>query len=68
MERWSVATCSQHQMGLSNCCVTYKGTIAIKVISAYHTLSFDVATLFARIPPLYLLATAKKESSSECTI
>ncbi|XP_029670920.1 uncharacterized protein LOC115240092 [Formica exsecta] len=37
-------------------------TLAIRVISGYRTVSLDAANLLARIPPLHLLARARKRS------
>lgn len=35
-------------------------TLAIRVISAYRTVSCDAASLLARIPPLYMVAAMRK--------
>ncbi|KAL6418575.1 hypothetical protein ACFW04_011993 [Cataglyphis niger] len=35
-------------------------TLAIRVVSGYRTISLDAALLLARIPPVYLLANARR--------
>lgn len=35
-------------------------TLALRVISAYKTVSFEAATFLARVPPLYLTASLRK--------
>lgn len=35
-------------------------SMAIRVIAAYRSVSFDAATLMARIPPLFLVAAMRK--------
>lgn len=37
-----------------------KRTIALRVVSAYRTVSFDAATLLAKMPPLFLIASIRK--------